>query len=130
MDKEELEKILEHVEKKLTEAALNSSRYVLDEYDIEKIFNELRKEYDLNPHYPTLREYIKEHECGSYHEFVFKLGAKRVFVADGIAEFISMYNENMLDDYVVIEDKEFSVGEDCTNYCATHNLTVKHINEC
>ena len=84
---------------------------------------EVLKEID-NVEYPTLREYIDKHSRGAYHRFVFYIHTYCIDVISTF-DFERIYNKDILDTFYVIDDKQESIGNDCTNYECTHHLVLK-----
>ena len=74
----------------------------------------------------TLRDYIKKHSVGAYHHFRFKVMGTEIDVI-GIEEFERIYNPRILDEYVVVDVQESSVGNDCCNYQCFHDLTIDRL---
>lgn len=72
----------------------------------------------------TLREYINEHSNGAYHHFSFSVNNANINVIS-VDDFLNTYNEKILDDYYVIEDKKSSSGDNCCNYECVHHLVLK-----
>ena len=92
--------------------------------DIRNFIKLVKREYDLLPKYPTLREYICDNNRGSYHHFVFYLDRIKVDVT-GIWEFEQYYHPHFLDDYVVVKDEKSDNGGSAEQYQAIHKLTIK-----
>lgn len=92
--------------------------------DFEKFVKRIKRENGLLPKYQTLREYISDHTCGSYHHFVFYLSSIKVNVCS-VWDFEYYYQPHFLDDYVVIKDEKSDNGGNVEQYEATHELTIE-----
>jgi len=82
--------------------------------------------------YPTLREYLNQHESGAYHTFVFIMPYynDRISVkVDGVWDFEKIYQPKLLDMFYVISDNATDNGGNCENYNCTHKLELKMIED-
>lgn len=92
------------------------------------IYAEVKK-YDK---YPTLREFLKQHQAGAYHTFDFVMpyyNNKIPVSVDGIWDFERIYQPNLLDMFYVISDNAKDNGGNCENYHCTHKLELKMIDK-
>lgn len=92
------------------------------------IADEIKKRYGIKEKYPTLREYINEHSCGAYHDFIFSFhnGATKIDVrVINVDDFERCYNSKILDAYFVLNDRQKSYGCNCENYNCEHYLTIE-----
>lgn len=121
-EKQEIVKeVLNRIKDKI--ALLNQDR--LYKSDLKEVYREIERDYELIPKYQTLREYISEHENGAYHDFIFTINGISINVC-GVREFGRIYNERLLDQYLVVEDKQNDNGGNCENYTCYHRLTIKY----
>lgn len=74
----------------------------------------------------TLREYISKNSFGAYHDFIFTICGVSVKVI-GIEEFERVFNKDLLEQYLVIDDNRVSHGDNCENYECKHYLTLEKI---
>ena len=109
--------ILANVEKVFAPKGTDESR------EYHKKIKELKEMYGIKEKYQTLREYLKEHSVGAYHSFYFTI-EDVTMVANGIEEFVRIYNESLLDKYYVIRDTTQEHGNNCENYHCQHFLWV------
>ena len=72
----------------------------------------------------TLREYINANASGAYHNFVFRIMGQKVDVC-GVHEFERIFRPELLDHFIVVDDKQEEIGNNCENYHCTHNLTIR-----
>lgn len=86
--------------------------------------NDLKKKYGLEIEYPTLRKFIEEHECGAYHTFKFFTDGHD-FKCCNISDFRRYYNENLLDQYVVVDFEHKVFNNSCDQYDDEYNLRIK-----
>lgn len=92
------------------------------------IYAEVKK-YDK---YPTLREFLKQHQAGAYHTFEFVMpyyNNKIPVSVDGIWDFEKIYQHGLLDMFYVISDNAKDNGGNCENYHCTHKLELKMIDK-
>ena len=92
------------------------------------IYAEVKK-YDQ---YPTLREFLKQHQAGAYHTFEFVMpyyNNKIPVSVDGIWDFERIYQPGLLDMFYVISDNAKDSGGNCENYHCTHKLELKMIDK-
>ena len=73
----------------------------------------------------SLRNYMKEHACGAYHRFKFTIMDHTITVMD-VADFVSIYNEKLLDEYFVEDDRQVDNGGNCESYLCIHYLTLSY----
>lgn len=112
--------ILDEVEK-LFKPDKNAYDFQRREY-FQKI-NQLKDHYGIKEKYLTLREYLKKHSCGAYHNFIFKIEGIDVDVM-GIEQFERYYNSSLLDKYFVLKDNRKEFGSNCENYNCEHYLEL------
>ena len=73
----------------------------------------------------SLRNYMKEKACGAYHRFKFNIRNRTITVMN-VDDFASIYNEKLLDEYFVEDDRQMNHGGDCENYECIHYLTLSY----
>ena len=71
----------------------------------------------------SLRNYMKEKACGADHRFKFTIRDHTITVL-GVDDFISIYNEKLLDEYFVEDDRQTDNFGDCGKYICIHYLTL------
>lgn len=91
-----------------------------------KKIKDTKEKYGIKEQYQTLREYLKKHSCGAYHQFIFEIDKIKIDVLDD-HDFERMFNTKLLDKYFVVNDRTEDNGGDCTNYNCKHFLTIEEI---
>jgi len=97
-----------------------------NEYVLKEI-EEIKKDYDIEPPYLTLREYIQTKSYGAYHTFHFSINGEEI-VLNTLGDFLTdelchLYAET--NKYYVVKDDMKDNGGDMTNYHCDHYLTLE-----
>lgn len=71
----------------------------------------------------SLRNYMKEKACGADHRFKFTIRDHTITVM-GVDDFTSIYNEKLLDEYFVEDDRQTDNFGDRGKYICIHYLTL------
>lgn len=94
---------------------------------IEDEIKKIKKDYNIEEPYLTLREYICKHCFGVYHTFHFKLDNKDITIntlgdmlTDDWCELYPLTNK-----FYVVADSQDSQGSNCENYSCDHYLTLE-----
>ena len=114
------------LQKEITKVLGRLDRFVKDMRGKEEI-TQIKKDYDIQPPYLTLREYIASNSCGAYHTFHFTLKDKKISI-DNLGwlltdELCVLYP--LTKEFYVVRDKTKDNGGNCENYHCDHYLTLE-----
>ena len=117
--------IIKEIDELFAPSEKYSSEYEIRTYNSK--INKLKAKYGIVEKHKTLKEYIQEHECGAYHDFIFEMefGFNKVKIqVSTVSEFARYYNPQLLERYYIVDAKTEDNGGDCENYNCKHYLKL------
>lgn len=105
------------------------SRGIIDEqefFELSKTIKEfygIKESCEAKEEYRTLRQYIEDNSYWVRHTFIFEIYHKEINVCS-VSEFSVIYRKELLDMFYVIEDSIEEHGDNWTNRCCIHHLTL------
>ena len=114
------------LQQEITKVLGRLNPYITSEYGKQEILK-IKQDYDIEPPYLTLREYLMKNSYGSYHTFHFTLKDKKISIC-GLSsmltdELCTLYP--LTKEFYVVKDESKSNGGNVENYHCDHHLTLE-----